>query len=68
MTAARTVDLIVIKKYLRWLTVLAVACILMRVVWIFDVFDLISKKKALDEHLQVDSQPESAALTWHRWV
>lgn len=53
MTAARTVDLTNIKKYLRWLTVLALACISMRIIWIFDLFDLIAKKKAMDEHLQV---------------
>lgn len=49
LNAARTIDLDSIRKYLRWLTVLAVACILMRIAWIFDIIlqiqDAVNKAK-----------------------
>ena len=47
MNAARTVDMNMIKKYLRWLTVLAVTCIIMRIIWIFDV--VIQVKQAVNK-------------------
>jgi hypothetical protein len=37
LNAARTIDLDSIRKYLRWLTALAVACTVMRIAWIFDI-------------------------------
>ena len=37
-----------IKKYLRWLTVLAIICILLRVIWIFDIV-IVMKQVVKDE-------------------
>eukprot|EP00596_Hydrurales_sp_CCMP1899_P001507 CAMPEP_0119039560 /NCGR_PEP_ID=MMETSP1177-20130426/9123_1 /TAXON_ID=2985 /ORGANISM="Ochromonas sp, Strain CCMP1899" /LENGTH=119 /DNA_ID=CAMNT_0007003607 /DNA_START=838 /DNA_END=1194 /DNA_ORIENTATION=- len=49
LNAARTIDLDSIRKYLRWLTALAVACIVMRIAWIFDIIlqiqDAVDKAK-----------------------
>ena len=43
LNAARTVDMITIKKYFRCLTILAVLCIAMRIIWIFDILNIINE-------------------------
>ena len=43
LNAARTVDMITIKKYFRCLAILAVLCIMMRIIWIFDILILVNK-------------------------
>lgn len=48
LNAARTIDMTLIKKYLRWLTVLAIICILLRVIWIFDIV-IVMKQVVKDE-------------------
>lgn len=44
LNAARTVDMIAIKKYFRYLTILAVLCIVMRVLWIFDILNVVKEE------------------------
>ena len=50
LNSARSMDLPTIRKYLRWLQGLALACILMRIAWVFDVIvqvqEAVAKAKA----------------------
>jgi hypothetical protein len=63
LNAARTVDLDAIKKYLQWLTLLAIVCVLMRIAWIFDIVlqvqtavDIARKKATTDPDVPTTSE------------
>lgn len=45
--SSRTGDLSVVKKYIKWLTILAIGSVLMRVLWVVDV--ILQVQKAVDD-------------------
>ena len=61
LDAARSVNLPSITKYLQWLQALAVACVLMRIAWIFDV--VIQMQAAVDKAVRGGSQDGSDSGT-----
>jgi hypothetical protein len=53
----------VVHKYVYWLGILAVACIILRVLWVIDVMVIVQRLVSQNEHSSTDSGDGSGTTT-----